>query len=63
MSVRSTFGIDGFDLLVHGAATLGAIIVTGPVMDMGPYSQGDCGARSSDGAGRVLGQSEAGGAE
>ena len=36
MSVRSTFGIDGFDLFVHGAATLGAIIVTGPVMEMDP---------------------------
>lgn len=36
MSVRSTFGIDGFDLFVHCAATVGAIIVTGPVMEMDP---------------------------
>ena len=36
MSVRSTFGIDGFDLFVHGAVTLATVIVTGPVMQLNP---------------------------
>jgi uncharacterized coiled-coil protein SlyX len=36
VSVRSTFGIDGFDLFVHCAVTICAIIVTGPVMQMDP---------------------------
>lgn len=36
MSVRSTFGIDGFDLFVHMAVTIATIIVTGPVMQWHP---------------------------
>jgi hypothetical protein len=36
VSVRSTFGIDGFDLFVHAAVTFCAIIVTGPVMQLNP---------------------------
>ena len=36
MSVRRMFGIDGFDLFVHGAVTFSAIIVTGPVMQLNP---------------------------
>ncbi len=36
MSVRSRFGIDGFDLFVHGAVTMAAIIVTGPVLQWNP---------------------------
>ena len=36
MSIRSTFGIDGFDLFVHAAATVAAIVVLGPGMDGDP---------------------------
>ena len=36
MSVRTTFGIDGFDLTVHALVTLFAIIVLGPVMELDP---------------------------
>jgi hypothetical protein len=36
MSVRSTFGIDGFDLFVHLVVTICAIIMLGPVMELPP---------------------------
>ena len=36
MSVRSIFGIDGFDLFVHVAVTIGAIGALGPGMEMDP---------------------------
>ena len=36
MSVRSTFGIDAFDLTVHALITFFAIIVLGPVMQLDP---------------------------
>lgn len=36
MSIRSTFGIDGFDLFVHVAVTIATIIVFGPVMEGDP---------------------------
>ena len=36
MSVRSVFGIDGFDLFVHVAVTIAAIGVFGPGMDGDP---------------------------
>lgn len=36
MSLRSTFGIDGFDLTVHLLVTLFAIMVLGPVMELNP---------------------------
>ena len=36
MSLRTTFGIDGFELFVHGAVTLATVIVTGPIMQLNP---------------------------
>jgi hypothetical protein len=36
MSLRSTFGIDGFDLTVHLLVTFFAIMVLGPVMELNP---------------------------
>lgn len=36
MSIRSTFGIDGFDLTIHLLVTFFAIMVLGPVMELNP---------------------------
>ncbi len=36
MSVRSQFGMDAFDLIVHALITFFAIIVLGPVMQLDP---------------------------
>lgn len=36
MSLRSTFGIDGFDLTIHLLVTFFAIMVFGPVMELNP---------------------------
>lgn len=36
MSLRSTFGIDGFDLAVHLLVTFFAIMVLGPGMELNP---------------------------
>lgn len=36
MSLRSTFGIDGFDLTIHLLVTFLAVMVFGPVMELNP---------------------------
>ncbi len=36
MSIRSTFGIDGFDLAVHLLVTVFAVMILGPGMELNP---------------------------
>jgi hypothetical protein len=36
VSIRSTFGIDGFDLAVHLLVTFFAIMILGPAMELNP---------------------------
>ena len=36
MSIRATFGIDGFDLTVHALVTIFAIIMLGPILELDP---------------------------
>ena len=36
MSIRSTFGMDGFDLAVHVLVTFFAVMVLGPGMELNP---------------------------
>jgi hypothetical protein len=37
MSIRSTFGMDGFDLTVHLLVTLFAFLALGPGMELAPF--------------------------